>query len=67
MAADRLKEINDGLRETGEVAAGPWLPLESNPDVFTSFGRRIGLQAPWSFVDVLSLDTELVNCRAPHT
>jgi hypothetical protein len=31
MSGDRLKTLNDELRgQTG----GPWLPLESNPEVF---------------------------------
>ena len=38
---DRLKAINDELRGA-DADAGPWLPLESNPEVFTSFARQVG-------------------------
>jgi len=37
-----------------------WLPLESNPAVFTGFARKIGVPAPWVFVDVLGLDEALL-------
>lgn len=33
-----------------------WLPLESNPDVLTSFGRALGLPDTVTFCDVWSLD-----------
>ncbi len=34
-----------------------WTPLEANPDVFTSFARRLGLPAASAhFVDVYGLD-----------
>ena len=56
---DRLKAINDELRGQN-IAAGPWLPLESNPAVFTSFGRSMGLPEPWQFLDVLGLDPEML-------
>ena len=53
---DPLKAINDELRgRINAESSGPWLPLESNPEVFTSFGKRVGLQDGWSFVDVLGV------------
>eukprot|EP01048_Picozoa_sp_COSAG05_P021129 COSAG05_NODE_3794_length_1834_cov_1.688761_1_plen_262_part_00 len=58
--ADRLKSINDELRGK-DLDAGPWLPLESNPEVFTSFARKVGLPEPWEFVDVFGLDPELLG------
>jgi hypothetical protein len=34
-----------------------WVPLEANPDVFTSFARRLGLPKDSAhFVDVYGLD-----------
>ena len=56
---DPLKQLNDELRDKPD-AAGPWLPLESNPEVFTSFGHRVGLSPDLTFVDVLGLDPELL-------
>mmetsp|Transcript_25396 Transcript_25396/g.73478 ORF Transcript_25396/g.73478 Transcript_25396/m.73478 type:complete len:272 (+) Transcript_25396:199-1014(+) len=56
---DRLRHIHD------ELSANPgqhrksssWLPLESNPEMFTSFARRIGNLPPeWSFIDVFAFD-----------
>ena len=55
---DRLKAINNAVR--GQEDAGPWLPLESNPDVFTSFARKVGLPAPWEFRDVWGLDDDML-------
>jgi hypothetical protein len=52
---DPLKAINDELRRSDAEATGPWLPLESNPEVFTSFGRRVGLHSSWGFVDVFGV------------
>ena len=57
---DRLKAINDELRGKQQLDAGPWLPLESNPEVFTSFARKVGLPEPWRFTDVFGLDAELL-------
>ena len=57
---DRLKSINDELRGK-DLDAGPWLPLESNPDVFTSFARKVGLPEPWQFVDIFGLDPEMLG------
>ena len=58
-ADDRLQALNDELRGREDVA-GPWLPLESNPAIFTSFARSVGLPPDWSFVDVYGLDPELL-------
>eukprot|EP00928_Gymnodinium_smaydae_P071533 TRINITY_DN55092_c0_g1_i1.p1 TRINITY_DN55092_c0_g1~~TRINITY_DN55092_c0_g1_i1.p1 ORF type:complete len:285 (+),score=58.46 TRINITY_DN55092_c0_g1_i1:49-855(+) len=60
---DPLAQLNDELRRKGLVQEqnGPWLALESNPDVFNGFCRQIGLPAGWGFVDVLGLDDELLS------
>ena len=58
---DRLKSINDELRSQQNSDTGPWLPLESNPDVFTSFARKVGLPEPWEFQDVLGLHPEMLS------
>ena len=46
-----------------------WIPLESNPDMLTTFVRKLGVPAPWHFCDVFGLDEELLQmvpqpCRA---
>lgn len=57
MSGDRLKTLNDELRgQTG----GPWLPLESNPEVFSSFARKVGLPETHEWQDVLGLDPALL-------
>lgn len=38
------------------MAEKQWIPLESNPEVLTKFGRALGLPESVSFVDVWSLD-----------
>jgi len=57
---DRLRLINDELRTRDPDPNSPWLPLESNPELVTTFARTIGLPAPWRFEDVLGLDEELL-------
>eukprot|EP00928_Gymnodinium_smaydae_P030018 TRINITY_DN22435_c0_g1_i2.p2 TRINITY_DN22435_c0_g1~~TRINITY_DN22435_c0_g1_i2.p2 ORF type:complete len:162 (+),score=15.44 TRINITY_DN22435_c0_g1_i2:178-663(+) len=44
----RLEEVN-------------WVPLESNPEMFTTFARHIGLPENWSFVDILGIDDSLIS------
>ena len=62
-SGDRLAVINDELR--GQAAEQtPWLPLESNPDIFSAFGHQIGMPLRWRFVDVLGLDPELLAMAA---
>lgn len=66
MAADTdpLALLNDEIRRQGPAAAkqsSEWLALESNPQVFDAFGRRIGVPEGWQFVDVLGLDPELLQ------
>ena len=57
---DRLVVINDALRrQSGDVS--PWLPLESNPELFTEFAHCVGLQSSWRWVDVLGLDDDLLE------
>jgi len=43
---DRLRLINDELRTRDPDPNSPWLPLESNPELVTTFARTIGLPAP---------------------
>ena len=64
MEVDELKKLNDELRKLGG-ASGPWLALESNPQIFTHFGHKIGLDTNWSFCDVLGLDEELLQLLPP--
>mmetsp|Transcript_17779 Transcript_17779/g.43099 ORF Transcript_17779/g.43099 Transcript_17779/m.43099 type:complete len:285 (+) Transcript_17779:75-929(+) len=59
-ADDRLKALNNELRDKAEVGAGPWLPLESNPEIFTSFARKNGLPEQWRFSDILGVDEGLL-------
>ena len=39
---DRLAQINNELRDKVNVdTRTPWLPLESNPEIFTKFGHDV--------------------------
>lgn len=38
-----------------------WLPLESNPEVMTSFLRKLGLPSEWKISDVFGLDPEILG------
>ena len=60
---DTLAEINDKLRSEGASSNADtrWLPLESNPELFTNFGRKLGLPAEWGWTDILGLDSELLD------
>ena len=40
--------------------SSPWLPLESNPQVFTEFGHSVGLPLDWGWHDVFGLEEELL-------
>ena len=55
---DRLREIHDELQDQQDKSPSSWLPLESNPQMFTTFSRRIGLSTEWSFIDVFSFDND---------
>eukprot|EP00434_Breviolum_minutum_P006261 symbB.v1.2.005525.t1/scaffold323.1/size229223/2 len=62
MDGDDLAKLNDELRKQGpSSSSGPWLALESNPEIFTNFGQKIGLPQGWEFCDVLGLDPELLE------
>jgi ubiquitin carboxyl-terminal hydrolase L3 len=56
---DRLKALNDELRGQAN-AQGPWLPLESNPEVFSSFAKKVGLPETHEWQDILGLDPDLL-------
>jgi ubiquitin carboxyl-terminal hydrolase L3 len=58
-AGDRLAQINDELRDKVDVDT-PWLPLESNPEIFSTFGHQIGMPQHWGFVDIYGLDSDLL-------
>eukprot|EP00561_Arcocellulus_cornucervis_P013453 CAMPEP_0185804928 /NCGR_PEP_ID=MMETSP1322-20130828/3544_1 /TAXON_ID=265543 /ORGANISM="Minutocellus polymorphus, Strain RCC2270" /LENGTH=263 /DNA_ID=CAMNT_0028500927 /DNA_START=121 /DNA_END=912 /DNA_ORIENTATION=+ len=61
---DRLRQIHDELSANPEQhpKSSSWLPLESNPEMFTSFARRIGNLPPeWSFIDVIGFDNEALQ------
>eukprot|EP00986_Skeletonema_menzelii_P017844 scaffold22492_cov138-Skeletonema_menzelii.AAC.5 len=50
---DRLKDIHHHLSRN-KSASSSWLPLESNPAIFTSYARSTShLPQTWEFVDVL--------------
>lgn len=46
------------MASTTAPGSTKWLPLESNPDMLTSFIRSLGVTAPTRFVDVWSFDQE---------
>jgi len=56
---DRLQVVNDELRVARQQPASPWLPLESNPEIFTSFARQIGPTVPFSKADAENLQDKL--------
>ena len=62
---DPLARINEELRlraASGQaLESTKWLPLESNPELLTSFSRKLGLPNSFEFVDVLGLDEELLR------
>lgn len=61
---DALAAINAELRKADlpDDDDGPWLPLESNPEVFTDFAHKSGgLPKDWGWVDIFGLDRELLN------
>ena len=43
------------------MASTKWLPLESNPEMLTSFIRSLGVEAPARFIDIWSFDAENVG------
>lgn len=47
--------------DLARLDSSAWLPLESNPEIFDAFGKRIGLPADVGFFDVLGLDEELLD------
>merc|ERR1719198_1258357 len=57
-ATGRSSSVSSITRKLDEVN---WVPLESNPEMFTHFARHIGLPEAWSFVDVLGVDPELLK------
>eukprot|EP00621_Florenciella_sp_RCC1693_P008284 CAMPEP_0182549758 /NCGR_PEP_ID=MMETSP1323-20130603/40639_1 /TAXON_ID=236787 /ORGANISM="Florenciella parvula, Strain RCC1693" /LENGTH=295 /DNA_ID=CAMNT_0024761251 /DNA_START=103 /DNA_END=990 /DNA_ORIENTATION=- len=58
--SDRLKNINDVLRVQATDADSPWLPLESNPAIFSEFAHSVGLPPSWDWHDVYGFDDELL-------
>ena len=62
---DRLRDIHDELSnnpDQHDKSSSSWLPLESNPEMFTKFARRIGsLPSEWSFIDVFGFDDETLR------
>ncbi|KAG9029315.1 ubiquitinyl hydrolase 1 [Tulasnella sp. JGI-2019a] len=43
-----------------KTGGGPWIPLESNPDVFNSWARKLGMANTAHFEDIYGLDPELL-------
>ena len=63
---DRLKDIHHHLSKTQSSTTSntttSWLPLESNPTVFTSYARSTAhLPQCWEFVDVLGIGGDEIN------
>ena len=51
-----------GGRPSAACERRAWLPLESNPEIFTKFARRVAqLPSEWEFVDVLGVDESLLQ------
>jgi hypothetical protein len=42
-----------------------WLPLESNPDIFNTLGRQLGLPPALEFLEVFGFDPELLAMLPP--
>ncbi|KAG8459957.1 hypothetical protein KFE25_011006 [Diacronema lutheri] len=57
-AASRLRGGSDAATSFQQQY---WIPLESSPEVFNDFARRMGVGAGWAFADVLGLDDELLQ------
>eukprot|EP00729_Bicosta_minor_P018955 gene18955-30248_t len=51
----------DPLRTVPVKSNGPWLPLESNPELLNDAGRRWGLPVGYHFEEVLGLDPMLLG------
>jgi len=56
VAASRLR----GGVDAASFQQQYWIPLESSPEVFNDFARRVGVGAGYAFTDVLGLDAELL-------
>lgn len=42
-----------------------WVPLESNPQMLTDFGRKVGLPEPWEFTDIFGVDEDMLSMVPP--
>jgi len=51
----------DPLRTVPVQSQGPWLPLESNPELLNDAGRRWGLPDGYHFEEVLGMDPMLLS------
>ena len=63
-AGDRLRDIHDELVSNPDQhgKSSSWLPLESNPEIFSSFARRVANLSPkWSFTDVFGFDDDTMR------
>ncbi|KAG8889294.1 hypothetical protein FRB98_005107 [Tulasnella sp. 332] len=43
-----------------KAGGGPWIPLESNPEVFNSWAHKLGMAQTAHFEDIYGLDPELL-------
>ena len=59
-ASDRLRSINNELRGIEPDPSSPWLPLESNPELFSEFAHAVGLPPQWKWFDVFGFEPELL-------
>eukprot|EP00747_Dinoflagellata_sp_TGD_P182610 gnl/TRDRNA2_/TRDRNA2_36922_c0_seq1.p1 gnl/TRDRNA2_/TRDRNA2_36922_c0~~gnl/TRDRNA2_/TRDRNA2_36922_c0_seq1.p1 ORF type:complete len:252 (+),score=32.23 gnl/TRDRNA2_/TRDRNA2_36922_c0_seq1:44-799(+) len=51
----------DPLHTVSAVPQGPWLPLESNPDLLNEVGAEWGMPKNFRFHEVLGLESELLD------
>ena len=42
-----------------------WPPLESDPELFSEYMRKIGLPEPYNFAELFGMDEELL-CMVPQ-
>jgi len=66
-AARTMDEQNmNDLDVTEKMRLAHWVPLESNPEMLTSFARKVGLPSNAGFVDVYGTDPELLGMVEGH-
>jgi len=46
--------------DTGTGTDFHWPPLESDPEIFSSYMKKIGMATDWNFSEIFGLDDELL-------